>query len=346
MAKESANNAVKRRRAELNFTQQEAARRADVSLATWRRFENSADSASALDGFRADNLQGFARALKLSVTALRQLTDTEANTEVEDQVEVGQSVSDVVQVFNRFFTGEPLTPADAMALANTVDFSDFVPTRDGRLHLETSFNDEFAAYLKGEATIRDVGLLCDLPELALTQVNNHWLVRMGERIMRIGSELGKGRVPHPQCLADEYALWIVIQNTEPPQIGDVLDLFPGLRTADDVFGHDPDVDDPDDEHAIREEWMNRMVGGLLPPDESHGHRRYDLTLMEAYGQGIYDPGDPRHPLRWFDRDDLRERCTSELAFVRLPKEEQQARTAEALDRMSELLRPGTGNNSH
>ncbi|MEV7060998.1 hypothetical protein AB0N95_36830 [Streptomyces microflavus] len=92
--------------------------------------------------------------------------------------------------------------------------------------------------------------------------------------------------------------------------------------------------------------MNHMVGGLLPPDESHGHRRYDLTLMETYGQGIYDPGDPRHPLRWFDRDDLRERCTSELAFVRLPKEEQQARTAEELDHMSELLRPGTGDNSH
>lgn len=341
MAKESVNNAVKRRRAQLNLTQQETARRADVSLATWRRFENSADSAAALDGFRPDNLQGFARALKLSVTALRRLTDAEATPATEDRVETDQQVSDVVQLFNRSFTGEPLTPADAMALANTVDSSDFAPTPDGKLHLDTSFSYEFAAYLKGEATIRDVDLLRELPELALTQVNNHWLVRMGERIMRIGSELGKGRVPRPQCLADEYALWIVIQNTDPPQIGDVLDMFPGLRNADDVFGYDPD-----DEHAIREDWMNRMVGGLLPPDESHGHRRYDLTLMEVYGQGVYDPGDPRHPLRWFDRDDLRERCTSELAFARLPKEEQEARTAEALNRMSQLLRSGTADNSH
>ncbi|MFE7028873.1 helix-turn-helix domain-containing protein [Streptomyces sp. NPDC057621] len=346
MAKESANNAVKRRRAELNLTQQETARRADVSLATWRRFENSADSASALDAFRADNLQGFARALKLSVTALRQLTDAESSPGAEERVEIDQSVIDVVQLFNRSFTGEPLTPADAMALANTVDFSDFAPTRDGKLHLDTSFSYEFAAYLKGEATIRDVDLLRDLPELALTQVNNHWLVRMGERIMRIGSELGKGRVPRPQCLADEYALWIVIQNTDPPQIGDVLDMFPGLRNADAVFGYDPDADEPDDERSIREDWMNRMVGGLLPPDESHNHRRYDLILLEAYGQGVYDPGDPRHPLRWFDRDDLRERCTSELAFVRLPKEEQEAMTTEAFNRMSELLRPGTADNSH
>lgn len=348
MTKESANNAVKRRRAELNLTQQEAARRADVSLATWRRFENNADGAGSLDGFRADNLQGFARALKLSVPALRQVADgvTETGPNAEGRVELDQQTSDVVHLFNRSFTGEPLTPVDAMALANTVDFSDFAPTRDGKLHLDNSFSYEFAAYLKGEATIRDVDLLRDLPELALTQVNNHWLVRMGERIMRIGSELGEGRVPRPQCLADEYALWIVIQNTDPPQLGDVLDTFPGLRDADDVFGYDPDVDEPDDEHAIREDWMNRMVGGLLPPDESHGHRRYDLILMEACGQGIYDPADPRHPLRWFDRDDLRERCKSELAFVRLPKEEQEARTAEALNRVSELLRPGTANTSH
>ncbi|MEU6348136.1 helix-turn-helix transcriptional regulator [Streptomyces sp. NPDC047072] len=343
MPKESANNPVKRRRAELNLTQQEAARRADVSLATWRRFENSAANAGPLDGFRADNLQGIARALKLSVTGLRQLTDTDITTEsgarVDSHVEIDESVSDVVRLFNKSFTGDPLTPVDAMALANTVDFSDFAPTRDGRLHLDSSFSYEFAAYLKGEATIRDVGLLRDLPELALTQVNNHWLVRMGERIMRIGSELGKGRVPRPQCLADEYALWIVIQNTDPPQLGDVLDTFPGLRDADDVFGHDPDVDDPDDEAAIREDWMNRMAGGLLPPDESHDHRRYDLILLEAYRQGVYDTGDPRHPVRWFDRDDLRERCESELAFVRLPKEEQEARTAEAHSRMSEMPSP-------
>jgi hypothetical protein len=89
-----------------------------------------------------------------------------------------------------------------------------------------------------------------------------------------------------------------------------------------------------------------LAGGLLPPHDGHDHRRYDLEIMETFGQGIYDPTDPRHPLRWFDRDDLRERCESELAFVRLPKEEQDARTAEALNRVSELMSPGTINESH
>nr|WP_042190376.1 hypothetical protein [Kibdelosporangium sp. MJ126-NF4]CEL19286.1 hypothetical protein [Kibdelosporangium sp. MJ126-NF4]CTQ94915.1 hypothetical protein [Kibdelosporangium sp. MJ126-NF4] len=168
---------------------------------------------------------------------------------------------------------------------------------------------------------------------------------MGERIMRIGSELDKGRIPRPQCLADEYALWLVIQNIDPPQINDILVTFPGLRDAEAVFGYDPDVDDPDDEAAIREEWMNRMARVLLPPDESHNHRRYDLQIMEAFGQGIYDLADPRHPLRWFDRDDLRERCESELTVVRLPKEERDARAAEALKRVSELMSPGPTNES-
>ncbi|SES19376.1 helix-turn-helix domain-containing protein [Lentzea albida] len=342
-----ANNPVKQRRTELNLTQQEAARRADVSLATWRRFENTVGEASALDGFRADNLQGFARALKLGVPALRRLARAKSGDDTDPQSEepvyTDRQTLDVVRLFNSSFTGEPLTPADAMTLANTVDFSDFAPTQDGKVHLNNSFTFEFASYLKGEATIRDVDLLRDLPELALTQVNNHWLVRMGERIMRVGSELGEGRVPRPQCLADEYALWIVIKNTEPPQFSDVHHTFPGLRSAEDVFGYDPDVDDPDDEAAIREEWMNRIAGGLLPPDDSHDHRWYDLSIMEALGQGIYDPADPRHPIRWFDRDDMRDRCQSELAFVRLPKEEQEAQTAEALKRMSALFSPGTTN---
>lgn len=331
----AADNAVKRRRGELNLTQQEAARRADVSVATWRRFETSSSDATTLDGFRADNIRGFARALKLSVAALRHLLSGEPADDSErgeGPTVVDRRTVDVVRHFNSSFIGDPLTPADAMALSATLDFSDFVPTADGKLHLDTSLSDTFAAYLKGEATIRDVDLLRDLPELALTQVNDHWLVRMGERIMRIGSEIGEGRVPRPQCLADEYALWLVIQNTDPPQLGDDLDMFPGLRSATDVFGYDPDVDDPEDEAAIREEWMNRMAGGLLPPEESHDFRRYDLLIMELFGQGVYDTTDPRHPVRWFDRDDLRTRCESDLAFVRLPRVERDAQSAAALKR--------------
>jgi hypothetical protein len=156
---------------------------------------------------------------------------------------------------------------------------------------------------------------------------------MGERIMRVGSELHEGRVPRPVCLADEYALSIVIFNSDPPQLGDVFDMYPSLRDAEDVFGYDPDFDDPEDKQTGREEWLNRMVRGLLPPDESHDFRRLDLTLMEFYGQGVYDPADPRYPVRWFDRDDLREKSETGMAHARLPEEEQQALAVEAMNRI-------------
>ncbi|GAB3237253.1 hypothetical protein GCM10027447_36280 [Glycomyces halotolerans] len=330
---------VKSRRAELRLTQQEAARRADVSLATWRRLENTVTDATGLEGFRPENIKGFARALKLTVEELRRLVagDDGAATGGSDPF----GLSDTVRLFNKSFTGDPLTPADAMALSDTVVFSDFAPTVDGRIHLESGIPYGLASYLKGEATIRDVELLCDLPELALTQVSDHWLVRMGERIMRVGSELHQGRTPQPVCLADEYALLLVIRNTEPPQIGDVHDMYPGLLDAEAVFGYDPDFDDlEEDEGEGRIEWMDRMIGGLLPPDSSHDFRRYDLMILETFGQGVYDPSDPRHPLRWFDRDDLRDRCQSELEFVRLSEEEQDARTRKALERMSKLIAPG------
>jgi hypothetical protein len=200
-----------------------------------------------------------------------------------------------VKLFNKSFTGDPLTPADAMALYQTVAFSDFAPTTDGIFRLGSALGCGFPDYLKGEATIRDVALLCDLPDMVLTQVNSHWLTRMGERIMRIGSELDQGRTPRPVCLADEYALSMVIFNTDPPQLSEIGDMYPGLHDAETVFGHEPDFDDPHDEQAGREDWLNRIIGGLLPPEESHGFRRLDLTLMEFYGQGVYDPADPRHP---------------------------------------------------
>jgi len=113
---------------------------------------------------------------------------------------------DFVRLLNVSFTGDPLSAADAMALHGTVAFSDFAPTNSERFEVEAALGCGFPAFLKGDASIREVDLLRDLPELALTQVSNHWLVRMGERIMRVGHELGQGRVPRPVCLADEYAL--------------------------------------------------------------------------------------------------------------------------------------------
>ncbi|AUS79726.1 hypothetical protein C1701_16880 [Actinoalloteichus sp. AHMU CJ021] len=110
MPVEAVLNPVKQRRAELSITQQEAAQRSDVSLATWRRFENTATAANALDGFRPDNLRAFARALKLSVATLRQLITAEPVGDTGTGVSNGPAIVDrqtveIVRLFNNSFTG-------------------------------------------------------------------------------------------------------------------------------------------------------------------------------------------------------------------------------------------------
>ncbi|MFI5496560.1 helix-turn-helix domain-containing protein [Actinoplanes sp. NPDC051859] len=316
---------VRRRRAELSLTQQEAARRADVSVATWRRLEAATD----LTGFKPDNIRGFARALRLGMADFQQLMGSAtagADTE-EDKL---------VVYFNAAFTGDPLTAADAMALSNTVVFSDFAPMKNKKFQVQHALGCGFPAFLKGEASIREVDLLRDLPDFALTQVNNHWLVRMGERIMRVGHELGEGRIPRPVCLADEYALSIVIVNTDPPSVGDVLDMYPGLHDREHL---PPGYWEQEDSGELIWDWRDRMLGALLPPEEAHNYRRHDLLMMEHYGQGVYDTADPRHPLRWFNRDDTREQYESALAYVRLSEEEQDSHAREALQRVDAYLFP-------
>lgn len=68
---------------------------------------------------RADNLQGFSRALKLSVAALRRSASAESADETtanesEEPAVVHRQTLDVVRLFNSSFTGDPLTPADAI----------------------------------------------------------------------------------------------------------------------------------------------------------------------------------------------------------------------------------------
>ncbi|WP_344161044.1 hypothetical protein [Nocardiopsis rhodophaea] len=242
-----------------------------------------------------------------------------------------------VQKFNASFKGDPLTPRDAMALGQTVAFSDFAPTKTGRYSTTGGFSVDFPSYLKGEVTIREVPLLCDLPDWVLVQVNNHWLTRMGECIMRIGdSILERARIPVMRCIADEVAMSIVITNTDPPRQGDD-EIYPGLLGGEDIFGCDPDVDDPDDMASHREEWMDRMFGGLIPTDSANGHRGTKLALMKWYGQGVYETSDPLHPLRWFDRYDLSERFNREIELLELPEEEREKQERAAMERAANAM---------
>lgn len=79
--------------------------------------------------------------------------------------------------------------------------------------------------------------------------------------------------PQPECLADSHAAWIV-SNTDTPHRSDLEDLYPGLRDATDVFGHDTDAEDTGDcETApIRIGWMDRVASRLLPSDKDNDFR--------------------------------------------------------------------------
>jgi hypothetical protein len=85
-------------------------------------------------------------------------------------------------------------------------------------------------------------------------------------------------------------------------------------------------------------WMTGVDSDDLPALQGFVHGlRMDLLGMEAHGQDIYDTADPRHPLRWFGRDDLREQCASSLAYVRMSQDEQAAHTKEAMARLNKYL---------
>lgn len=73
--------------------------------------------------------------------------------------------------------------------------------------------------------------------------------------MGIGHELGEGRAPKPEWLADSHAAWIVISNTETPQQQDMENIYPVLRNATDAFRNDTD------HGPIRNEWMDRVATG-------------------------------------------------------------------------------------
>jgi hypothetical protein len=74
----------------------------------------------------------------------------------------------------------------------------------------------------------------------------------------------------------------------------------------------PDWDD-EGPQELTWDWRDRMLGALLPLDRAYNYRQYDLLVLDALDQGICDTADPRHPLRWFDRDDLREECDAAVA---------------------------------
>jgi transcriptional regulator with XRE-family HTH domain len=196
----------------MNLTQPEAARRAGISLATWRRAEGNLESVSA----------------KTRASVERVLKGASAGRPAESP-----AITRLIRNLNASFSGEEsaLTPTMAMRLSLAFD-----SLGDDDLFL--------VPYLDGEASVSEYGVgdclpLVGLPSSVILRIggNRAWLERLTSTFRDLGRLLDHAVPPIPQTLAGEYALHAAIsvaadqEDDEGPDA--MLDMFPGLvRHAD------------------------------------------------------------------------------------------------------------------
>jgi transcriptional regulator with XRE-family HTH domain len=251
---------VKELREAIGLTQADAARRADISLATWRRAEENLTSVSA----------------KTRASIERVLKGAKARRPPENA-----AISRVVQALNSAFSDDdsPLTPTMAMRLGIVCDtFGEWDLYYDPYLADEMSISE----YGKG-----DCPPLTGLPSSVMFRIgkNRVWLERLAGIFTRFGRFLDAGVAPVPDSLAEEYALHAAIdyakneERDEGP--GDMIELFPGLKRFTDREGN---------------WWQAKRMLSHLPlgfpdvtEDELAGYVR-DGRLMRAR----------LHPYRWWE----------------------------------------------
>ena len=203
---------VKALREAVNLTQPEAARRAGVSLATWRRAEGNLALVSA----------------KTRASVERALKGASAGRPAESP-----AITRLIKNLNASFSGEEsaLTPTMAMRLGLAFD-----SLGDDNIFL--------VPYLDGETSVSEYGVgdclpLVGLPSSVILRIggNRAWLERLTGTFRYLGRLLDAAVPPVPQTLADEYALHAAIslaadqEDDEGPD--DMLEMFPGLlRHAD------------------------------------------------------------------------------------------------------------------
>ncbi|WP_162907836.1 helix-turn-helix domain-containing protein [Allorhizocola rhizosphaerae] len=189
---------VQERRIELGLTQGEAAAKAGVSLATWRRLEGE----DGVGSFRTETVTAVERVLRLPLGGLKALA---AGEELPAPGLSHQIMGEWFAAAAGWFTGDPMTPRQAfhlsMATAGLEDDA-FIGWDD---------------YLLGKSTVSDLLVLSELPDWVLFTVNNHWLQRFREVLLEIGEQLEAGQVPLPRCMADRVALSLLIRHAREAQ---------------------------------------------------------------------------------------------------------------------------------
>ena len=258
------------RRDQLGLTQAEAARRADVSLATWRRFETEPDTQLS-----DASLQGIARALKVSVSTLGWMReDPDLDVTTLPEVTRAHASEDWLAKLNESFDGYPMTPRQALAIESAArTFSD-----------EEGFTWEDLA--AGRLRLTQAAPFCLLPADVLLDTNDAWRSRLLDTFADIAERISAGRVPWPRCVAEEVALYLSI--TEAQEVPLEENFGPETVAQLDDHGADDDLDGPL-EHLFQDHDFLAMW-----EDDSWLE---DPTVTEAMG---VNP-DSYHPRNWWKR---------------------------------------------
>ncbi|GAA0612077.1 helix-turn-helix domain-containing protein [Kribbella sandramycini] len=252
------------RRSQLGLTQQQAAEKAGVSMATWRRFEQSPGL-----GVRSETVRGVLRALRLNRDELSALLDTgHAPSDPQWTAEVAK--------LNKLWTDriEGLTPRMVGALQSTLDMGQDML----RSELTNSYFDP-----------TDDSILEELDPRIFVAVGNNlaWYQMLAERMQYLVKELGRGRFIDEscQCFADA-AIFAAAVRCAAQTWDDNESMGVWHELADDL---------DDDLRDDRWDYLEEQLDELIP------FREWDCVFPEYRKARLLI--ERRHPHTWFDEPD-------------------------------------------
>jgi len=245
------------RRIELDLTQADAARKADVSLATWRRWEEDPDSVSAKTRIACEDvLEGaseFERALSKSALAF----------------------TDSWQDSSR------LTPRQAYAIAveldgwADVDIAEWLRDPSESLHEVAPFHH------------------FDLRVMMLVGENRAWAEAVRQRCRIISNEIEAGMLPfdRPGPLIDEVLIGAALHSAQE-SLEDMPELFERIPAREAVDGDEDYVIGDDDWDAVSDGFDDACEWDEWEVPLRQGHPLLPAVLAQRHPFTWFDGGEP------------------------------------------------------
>lgn len=272
--------AITQRRTELGMTQAEAATRASISLATWRRFEQSPGL-----GYRSDTIRGVSRALKLRSGELADLLNGDAPTAA-----AGQSTAWVPK-WNSLWkeSWNSITPRMAAAIQSSLDMA--------RDMLENSLRDS-------DVDPEENPVLGELDSRIFIAVgeNRPWYRAVVGRLEHLVKAMNQGRLIDEscECFADAALFAAAVRDAAETwddnlEMGTWQDLDDNLDLAPDEDGDELTAQEVED--AYRDRWSH-FEDEL---DDRMPYREWDCVFAEYRKTRLLL--DRRPPQTWFDEPD-------------------------------------------